>query len=86
MLPQAFRIAVPPIGNQYLNLIEELVAGAAIGYHDLTLVTQTAVGNGAPAVPAFAPPMTIYIVHLARSSSLLVNLANRRLAIVEAER
>ncbi len=53
VLPQAFRIAVPPIGNQYLNLIKNSSLGAAIGYYDLTLVTQTAVGNGAPAVPAF---------------------------------
>ena len=63
VLPQAFRIAIPPIGNQYLNLIKNSSLGAAIGYYDLTLVTQTAVGNGAPAVPAFAPPAwRIYIV------------------------
>ena len=46
VLPQAFRIAIPPIGNQYLNLIKNSSLGAAIGYYDLTLVTKTTVGNG----------------------------------------
>jgi general L-amino acid transport system permease protein len=82
VLPQAFRIAIPPIGNQYLNLIKNSSLGAAIGYYDLTLVTQTAVGNGAPAVPAFGLAMTIYIV-ISLVTSLFVNLANRRLALVE---
>jgi general L-amino acid transport system permease protein len=82
VLPQAFRIAVPPIGNQYLNLIKNSSLGAAIGYYDLTLVTRTAVGNGAPAVPAFALTMAIYIV-ISLVTSLFVNLVNRRLALVE---
>jgi len=82
VLPQAFRIAIPPVGNQYLNLIKNSSLGAAIGYYDLTLVTQTAVGNGAPAVPAFAITMTIYI-GISLVTSLLVNVANRRLALRE---
>lgn len=82
VLPQAFRIGLPPIGNQYLNLIKNSSLGAAIGYYDLTLVTQTTVGNGSPAVPAFALTMAIYIV-ISLVTSLLVNVANRRLALVE---
>ena len=82
VLPQAFRIAVPPLGNQYLNLIKNSSLGAAIGYYDLTLVTQTTVGNGSPAVPAFALTMAVYIV-ISLVVSLFVNLANRRLTLVE---
>ena len=82
VLPQALRIAIPPIGNQYLNLIKNSSLGAAIGYYDLTLVTQTTVGNGSPAVPAFALTMLIYIV-LSLVTSFFVNLANRRMALVE---
>lgn len=82
VLPQAFRIAIPPIGNQYLNLIKNSSLGAAIGYYDITLVAQTSVGNGAPAVPVFALAMTIYIV-ISLVTSLLVNIANRRMALVE---
>ena len=82
VLPQAFRVAIPPIGNQYLNLIKNSSLGAVIGYYDLTLVTQTAVGNGAPAVPAFFLTMVIYI-SISLVTSVFVNIANRRMALVE---
>ena len=82
VLPQAFRIAIPPIGNQYLNLIKNSSLGAAIGYYDLTLVAQTTVGNGSPAVPVFTLTMVIYIL-ISLVTSFFVNIANRRMALVE---
>ena len=82
ILPQAFRIAVPPLGNQYLNLLKNSSLGAAIGYYDLTLVTQTTVGNGSPAVPAFVLTMAVYVL-VSLVVSFFVNLANRRLRLVE---
>jgi general L-amino acid transport system permease protein len=82
VLPQAFRIAIPPIGNQYLNLIKNSSLGAAIGYYDLTLVTQTTVGNGSPAVPAFALALAIYLA-ISLVTSAIVNVGNRRFALVE---
>jgi general L-amino acid transport system permease protein len=82
VLPQAFRIAIPPIGNQYLNLIKNSSLGAGIGYYDITLVTRTAVGNGAPAVPAFTITLLVYLA-LSLVTSLIVNIANRRMALVE---
>lgn len=82
ILPQAFRIAIPPIGNQYLNLIKNSSLGAAIGFYDLTLVAQTTVGNGSPAVPVFTLTMVIYIA-ISLITSLIVNLANRRFTLVE---
>ncbi|MDX2379418.1 MAG: ABC transporter permease subunit [Acidimicrobiia bacterium] len=82
ILPQAFRIGIPPIGNQYLNLIKNSSLGAAIGYYDITLVAQTTVGNGSPAVPVFALTMAMYIT-LSLITSFFVNLANRRMALVE---
>ena len=82
ILPQAFRIGIPPIGNQYLNLIKNSSLGAAIGYYDLTLVAQTTVGNGSPAVPVFALTMALYI-SLSLITSVFVNIANRRMALVE---
>ena len=65
VLPQAFRIALPPLGNQYLNLIKNSSLGAAISYFELTNVTQISVGQqlaGRPGVHAHAG---IYLVHLA---------------------
>lgn len=82
VLPQAFRIAIPPVGNQYLNLIKNSSLGAGIGYYDITLVTQTTVGNGSPAVPAFALTLLVYIA-ISLFTSFFVNVANRRFALVE---
>jgi general L-amino acid transport system permease protein len=82
ILPQALRIGIPPLGNQYLNLIKNSSLGAAIGYYDLTLVARTSVGNGAPAVPVFLLTMVVYIL-LSLVASTFVNIANRRMALVE---
>lgn len=82
VLPQAMRIAIPPIGNQYLSLIKNSSLGAAFSYFELTNVTQVTVGNGSPAVPAFALALAFYVV-LSLITSFFVNLANRRFKLVE---
>ncbi len=82
VLPQAMRIGVPPIGNQYLNLTKNSSLAAVIIFPELTKVTQLANSNRAPAVPSFVLLLGIYLA-LSLVISFLVNLANRRLAIVE---
>lgn len=82
ILPQAFRIAMPSIGNQYLNLIKNSSLGATISYFELTQIAQITVGNGSPAVPAFTLTLLIYL-SISLVTSLIVNFFNRRLALVE---
>ncbi len=82
VLPQAMRIAVPPIGNQYLNLAKNTSLAAVISFPELTQVTQLSVANRSPAVPSYALLLLIYL-GLSLVLSAIVNLANRRLAIVE---
>lgn len=82
VLPQAFRIAVPPIGNQYLNLSKNSTLGAAVGYFELARITSLSVGNGAPAVPSYVLLLGIFL-GLSLLLSLAVNVVNRRLALVE---
>ncbi len=82
ILPQAMRIAIPPVGNQYLSLIKNSSLGAGFAYFEVTNVSAIAVGNGAPAVPAFALTLVVY-VGLSLVTSALVNLANRRFKLVE---
>lgn len=82
VLPQAMRIAVPAIGNQYLNLTKNSSLAVAISYFELTKVTSVSIGNRAPAVPSFAVLLAIYLV-LSLAISAVVNIANRRLALVE---
>lgn len=82
VLPQAMRIAIPPLGNQYLNLIKNSSLGAGFAYFELTNVTQVSVGNGSPAVPAFFLALVFYVI-ISLATSALVNLANRRFRLVE---
>jgi general L-amino acid transport system permease protein len=82
VLPQAMRIAVPPIGNQYLNLTKNTSLAAVIGFPEITKITELTVANRSPAVPSYALLLAIYLV-LSLVISFFVNLVNRRLAIVE---
>jgi general L-amino acid transport system permease protein len=82
VLPQAMRIAIPPLGNQYLNLIKNSSLGAGFAYFELTNVTQVTVGNGSPAVPAFFLALVFYVA-ISLVTSTLVNIANRRFKLVE---
>jgi general L-amino acid transport system permease protein len=82
VLPQALRIGVPPIGNQYLNLAKNSSLAAVIAFPELTKVTSLTVATGSPPVPAYTLLLAIYLV-ISLLISLAVNIANRRLAIVE---
>ena len=81
ILPQAFRIAVPPVINQYLNLVKNTSLGLAVAYAELTALTQTSIANGRPAVQSIAVMMAIYLV-FSLTISLILNVANRRLQLV----
>jgi general L-amino acid transport system permease protein len=82
ILPQAFRIAVPPIGNQYLNLAKNSTLGAVVSYFELAQVTSISVGNGAPAVPSYLLTLVLFLI-LSLLLSAVVNVVNRRLSLVE---
>lgn len=82
VLPQAMRIAIPPLGNQYLNLIKNSSLGAGFAYYELTNIAQVTVGNGSPSVPAFTLALLFYVV-LSLITSTGVNFANRRFKLVE---
>lgn len=82
ILPQAFRIALPAIGNQSLNLLKNSSLGAAISYFELTQIAQITVGNGSPAVPAFTLTLLVYL-SISLATSIVINVFNRRLALVE---
>lgn len=80
ILPQAMRIALPPLGNQYLNLMKNSSLGFVISYFELTKVTSTTIGNRSPAVPAYLLMMLLYLIASLLISSV-VNYFNRRLRL-----
>jgi general L-amino acid transport system permease protein len=80
VLPQAFRIAVPPIANQYLNLMKNSSLGIAISYYELTKITRVSIAQQAPAVQATLLLIAIYLL-ISLAIALVTNLANRRLSL-----
>ena len=75
------RIAVPPLINQALNLIKNTSLAAAVGYAEITTLTQTSIGNGRPAVQSVVILMVVYL-GFALLVSLILNIVNRRLQLV----
>lgn len=82
VLPQAFRIAIPPTINQYLNLTKNTSLAVAVGFAELTTFTRILIGNGRPAVQSVALLMAIYL-SFSLVISLLLNLYSRRVRLVE---
>lgn len=80
ILPQAFRVAVPPLANQFLNLTKNSSLAIAIGYADVTAITNIAISQGNPAPQATAVLMLIYLV-ISLSISAVTNFLNRRMAV-----
>jgi general L-amino acid transport system permease protein len=83
VLPQAFRIAVPPIINQHLSLTKNTSLGIAVAYSDVTSLGERLIGSSrAPALEMILILMAIYLI-ISLTTSLLLNLVNRRLRLVE---
>ena len=82
VLPQAFRIALPPMINQFLNLTKNTSLGVAVAYSEALYVTNTVIGNGDPAIQSMLLVMGLYLV-LSLAISLVANVANHRLRLVE---
>lgn len=82
VLPQAFRIAVPPIINQFLNLTKNTSLGIAVGFSEVTVISRQVIANGNPAVQVIVLLLGIYLT-ISIVVSVLANLVNRRLQLVE---
>jgi general L-amino acid transport system permease protein len=83
VLPQAFRIAVPPIINQFLNLTKNSSLGVAVAYAEVMYVANTVIASGGkPAIQTILVVMGLYLV-ISLGISLAANLASRRLRLVE---
>jgi len=82
ILPQAFRIIMPPLGNQYLNLTKNTSLAIAVGYSDLVQIGQTIYNQTGRTLPVFSIWMLFYLA-CSLTISVVVNFFNVRLKIVE---
>jgi len=77
VLPQALRIAVPPIINQFLNLVKNSSLATAVAFPEITALVKTSIGNGKPAPQLILILMGCYLI-FSLFISLVLNLVNRR--------
>ena len=83
VIPQAMRIIIPPLTNQYLNLTKNSTLAVAIGYPDLVQVfAGTVLNNTGQAVEVIVITMAVYLA-ISLATSLLMNWYNARIALVE---
>ena len=81
ILPQALRIMIPPLTNQYLNLTKNSSLAVAIAFPELVFVGTTIINNIGHAVPVF---LLIWATYLGLSLviSVVMNTLNRRVQLV----
>lgn len=81
IMPQALRVIIPPLGNQYLNLAKNSSLAIAIAYADLFLVTTTIMNQSGQSITGMAMVMVTYLV-ISLTIAYVMNQANRRFQLV----
>lgn len=83
IVPQALRVIVPPLTNQYLNLTKNSSLAVAIGYPDLFAVfAGTTLNQTHQAIEIIAITMTVYLA-ISLITSVLMNWYNARMRLIE---
>ncbi|MDD2546092.1 MAG: ABC transporter permease subunit [Burkholderiaceae bacterium] len=80
--PQALRVVVPPLTNQYLNLSKNSSLAVAIGYPDVVSIANTSLNQTGRALECIALIMAVYL-GLSLGTALLMGWVNRRAALRE---
>lgn len=83
VVPQAMRVIIPPLTNQYLNLTKNSTLAAAIGYPDLVAIFAGTTRNQThQAIEIIAITMAVYLL-ISLATSLAMNLYNARIRLSE---
>lgn len=83
IIPQALRVIIPPLTSQYLNIVKNSSLAAAIGYPDMvSLFAGTVLNQTGQAIETIAITMSVYLI-ISLGISLLMNIYNRRIALIE---
>ena len=83
IMPQAMRVIIPPLINQYLNLTKNSTLAVAIGYPDLfNVFAGTTLNNTGAAVQIVFMTMAVYLV-VSLITSGIMNAYNSRMSLRE---
>jgi general L-amino acid transport system permease protein len=82
VIPQAKRVIIPPLTNQYLNLTKNSSLAVAIGYPDFVQIfTGTVLNQTGQAVEVVVITLAVYLA-LSLTTSAAMNWYNARVAYV----
>lgn len=81
ILPQALRVIIPPMGNQYLNLAKNSSLAIVASYSDLFNVMNTVINQSGQSVSGIILIMASYLV-ISLTISFVMNLVNQRFQLV----
>ncbi|MCC0003192.1 MAG: amino acid ABC transporter permease [Methylobacteriaceae bacterium] len=83
IMPQAMRVIIPPLINQYLNLTKNSTLAVAIGYPDLfNVFAGTVLNNTGAAVQIIFMTMAVYLA-MSLITSAIMNFYNARMSLKE---
>ncbi|WP_173931687.1 amino acid ABC transporter permease [Chelativorans sp. Marseille-P2723] len=82
IIPQAFRVIIPPLTSQYLNLTKNSSLGLAVGYPELVAVGSTVLNQTGQSVEVVAIWMVVYL-GLSFVTSALMSWFNARMMLLE---
>lgn len=80
IMPQAMRIMVPPLTNQYLNLTKNSSLAVAVAFKDLFDIGRVTINQTGQAVPIIALVMLTYLI-MSLIISFIMNIINSRLRV-----
>jgi general L-amino acid transport system permease protein len=81
ILPQALRVIIPPLGNQYLNLTKNSSLAIAIAYSDLFQITTIIMNQSGQSVTGMIMVMLTYLI-LSLIIATIMSRLNRRFQLV----
>ena len=81
ILPQALRVIIPPLGNQYLNLAKNSSLAIAVAYADVYQVGLIFMNTSGQSLVAFTVIFLVYIT-MSLIISFVMNIANSYFQIV----
>ena len=83
VLPQAIRVAIPPIINQYLNLAKNSSLATAVGYPELvTVFAGTSLNQVGQSIEIISMTMLVYLI-ISLIVSAILNWFNAKMKIKE---
>jgi general L-amino acid transport system permease protein len=80
VLPQALRVIVPPLTNQYLSLTKSSSLGVVIGYPELINVGNTTLNQTGNVMEVIVLMMAVFLI-ISLTISFVMNLYNRFIAL-----